>query len=45
MPNSHEDMYIPGVINQEGDMLVISQVQGQHFKWDILISTAITSTP
>jgi hypothetical protein len=39
------DVYIPGVINQEGDMLGISQAQGQHSKWDILINTDITSTP
>jgi hypothetical protein len=28
MPNSHKDVYIPGVINQEGDMLGNSQAQG-----------------
>jgi len=38
------DVYTPGVINQEGDMLGISQAQGQHFKWDTLINTIITST-
>jgi hypothetical protein len=37
------DVYIPCVINEEGDMLGISQAQLQHFKWGILINTAVTS--
>jgi len=45
MPTSHKDVYIPPVINQEEDMLGISQAQGQHVKWDTLINTAVTSTP
>jgi len=39
------DVYIPGVIYQEGDMLGISQAQGQHFKWDTIINTTIISAP
>jgi len=39
------DVYILGVINQDRDILGISQAQGQHFKWEILINTAITSAP
>jgi hypothetical protein len=34
---------IPCVINQ-GDVLGISQEQGQHLKQDMLINTAITAT-
>jgi len=45
MSISHVDVYKPPVINQEGDMVGISQAQGQHSKWDMLINTAITSTP
>ena len=30
------NVFIPGVVNQEGDMLGISQEQGQHFKWTYL---------
>ena len=44
MLHSCMNVCIPHVINQE-DMLDISQEQGQHFKQDILINTAITSTP
>jgi len=45
MSISHVDVYIAPVINEEGDMVGISQAQVQHFKWDILLNTAITSTP
>lgn len=44
MPHSCKDVHIPSVINQAGDMLGISQEEGQHFKWDALINNAITTT-
>jgi hypothetical protein len=43
MLHSCMNVCIPHVINQ-GDMLGISQKQGQRFKQDILINTAITTT-
>ena len=43
MPHSCINVCKPCVIN-DGDMLGISQQQGQHFKQDILIHSAITTT-
>jgi hypothetical protein len=44
IPHSWKDGRIPSVINQEGDILGISQEEGQHFKWDALINNTITTT-
>jgi hypothetical protein len=44
MSHSCKDVHIPSVINQEGDMLGISQEQGQHFKWNTFVNSAIITT-